>query len=89
MGRVYSGAINHSESVYAIGAAKPERVQQVAMMVEVTASPYPRSSQATSPLVTGIRSAAAGVTLCDKDFTFKAIRHYLTRPSPLPLNRRA
>ena len=33
VGRVYSGSIKHGETVWAIGAAKPERVQQVSMMV--------------------------------------------------------
>ncbi|MDP6640311.1 MAG: GTP-binding protein, partial [Candidatus Poseidoniaceae archaeon] len=31
VGRIYSGSVNHGESVWAIGAAKAERVQQVSM----------------------------------------------------------
>ena len=78
VGRVYSGAINQGESVYAIGAAKPERVQQVAMMVGGDRITVPKVVAGNIAAVTGIRSAAAGVTLSrDKDFTpFEAIRHY-------------
>ena len=77
VGRVYSGAINQGESVYAIGAAKPERVQQVAMMVGGDRITVPKVVAGNIAAV-GIRSAAAGVTLSrDKEFTpFEAIRHY-------------
>ena len=36
------GAIAQGESVFAIGAAKPERVQQVSMMVSGTESTVPK-----------------------------------------------
>ena len=78
VGRLYSGAINQGESVYAIGAAKPERVQQVSMMVGPDRITVPTVVAGNIAAITGIRSAAAGVTLSkDKDFTpFEAIRHY-------------
>ena len=78
VGRIYSGAINQGESVYAIGAAKPERVQQVAMMVGADRITVPKVVAGNIAAITGIKSAAAGVTLSrDKDFTpFEAIRHY-------------
>ena len=78
VGRLYSGAINQGESVYAIGAAKPERVQQVSMMVGGDRITVPKVVAGNIAAITGIRSAAAGVTLSrDKDFTpFEAIRHY-------------
>ena len=78
VGRVYSGAISQGESVYAIGAAKPERVQQVSMMVGGDRITVPKVVAGNIAALTGIRSAAAGVTLSrDKDFTpFEAIRHY-------------
>tara|TARA_B100000945_G_scaffold317360_1_gene320060 strand:- start:6486 stop:8693 length:2208 start_codon:yes stop_codon:yes gene_type:complete len=78
VGRLYSGAINQGESVFAIGAAKPERVQQVSMMVGGDRIPVPKVVAGNIAAITGIRSAAAGVTLSrDKDFTpFEAIRHY-------------
>tara|TARA_B100001778_G_scaffold114182_1_gene93493 strand:+ start:523 stop:2730 length:2208 start_codon:yes stop_codon:yes gene_type:complete len=78
VGRLYSGAINQGESVFAIGAAKPERVQQVSMMVGGDRIPVPKVVAGNIAAITGIRSAAAGVTLSrDQDFTpFEAIRHY-------------
>ena len=78
VGRIYSGAINQGESVFAIGAAKPERVQQVSMMVGGDRITVPKVVAGNIAAVTGIRSAAAGVTVSrDKDFTpFEAIRHY-------------
>ena len=78
VGRLYSGAINQGESVYAIGAAKAERVQQVSMMVGGDRITVPKVVAGNIAAITGIRSAAAGVTLSrDKDFTpFEAIRHY-------------
>ena len=78
VGRLYSGSINQGESVFAIGAAKPERVQQVSMMVGGDRITVPKVVAGNIAAITGIRSAAAGVTLSrDKDFTpFEAIRHY-------------
>lgn len=78
VGRLYSGSINQGESVFAIGAAKPERVQQVSMMVGGDRIPVSKVVAGNIAAITGIRSAAAGVTLSrDKDFTpFEAIRHY-------------
>ena len=78
VGRLYSGSINQGESVFAIGASKPERVQQVSMMVGGDRITVPRVVAGNIAAITGIRSAAAGVTLSrDKDFIpFEAIRHY-------------
>jgi len=78
VGRIYSGAVSQGESVFAIGAAKPERVQQVSMMVGGDRITVPKVVAGNIAALTGIRSAAAGVTLSkDKDFTpFEAIRHY-------------
>jgi elongation factor 2 len=78
VGRLYSGAINQGESVYAIGAAKAERVQQVSMMVGGDRITVPQVVAGNIAAITGIRSAAAGVTLSrDNDFIpFEAIRHY-------------
>ena len=78
VGRIYSGSISMGESVYAIGAAKAERVHQVSMMVGGDRIPVPAVVAGNIAAITGIRSAAAGVTLSrDKDFTpFEAIRHY-------------
>jgi elongation factor 2 len=78
VGRIYSGSINQGESVFAIGAAKSERVQQVSMMVGGDRIPVPKVVAGNIAAITGIRSAAAGVTLSrNKDFTpFEAIRHY-------------
>ena len=57
---------------------KPERVQQVSMMVGGDRITVPKVVAGNIAALTGIRSAAAGVTLSrDKDFTpFEAIRHY-------------
>jgi elongation factor 2 len=78
VGRIYSGTIAQGESVYALGAAKPERVQQVSMMVGGDRITVPKVVAGNIAALTGIRSAAAGVTLShDKEFTpFEAIRHY-------------
>jgi elongation factor 2 len=78
VGRVYSGTIKHGESVWAIGAAKSERVQQVSMMVGADRIQVPQVSAGNIAAVTGIRSAAAGVTVANsEDATpFEAIRHY-------------
>ena len=78
VGRVYSGQIKHGESLWAIGAAKAERVQQVAMMVGGDRIQVPSVTAGNIAAITGIRSAAAGVTIArDKDAEpFEAIRHY-------------
>jgi elongation factor 2 len=78
VGRVYSGTISQGESVYAVGSAKPERIQQVSMMVGADRITVPKIVAGNMAALTGIRSAAAGVTLSrDKDFTpFEPIRHY-------------
>jgi elongation factor 2 len=78
VGRIYSGSVNHGESVWALGGSKPERVQQVSMMVGGDRIPVPSVVAGNIAAITGIRSAAAGVTISrDKDFTpFEAIRHY-------------
>ena len=78
VGRIYSGSISQGESVYAIGGSKAERVQQVSMMVGGDRITVPKVVAGNIAALTGIRSAAAGVTLSrDKDFTpFEAIRHY-------------
>ncbi|MFQ3316848.1 MAG: elongation factor 2, partial [Candidatus Poseidoniaceae archaeon] len=78
VGRIYSGSISQGETVFAIGAAKPERVQQVSMMVGGDRITVPKVVAGNIAALTGIRSAAAGVTLSrNKDFTpFEPIRHY-------------
>ena len=78
VGRIYSGAINQGESVWAIGSAKAERVQQVSMMVGGDRISVPSVVAGNIAALTGIRSAAAGVTIVrDKEITpFEAIRHY-------------
>ena len=78
VGRIYSGSVNHGESVWALGGSKPERVQQVSMMVGGDRIPVPSVVAGNIAAITGIRSAAAGVTISrDKEFTpFEAIRHY-------------
>jgi len=78
VGRVYSGTIKQGETVWAIGAAKAERVQQVSMMVGGDRIQVPGVSAGNIAALTGVRSAAAGVTVTrEKDSTpFEAIRHY-------------
>ena len=78
VGRVYSGSIKHGESVWAIGAAKAERVQQVSMMVGGDRIQVPEVSAGNIAALTGVKSAAAGVTITrDPEATpFEAIRHY-------------
>ena len=78
VGRVYSGTIKHCETLWAIGAAKAERVQQVSMMVGSDRIQVPEVSAGNIAAITGIRSAAAGVTIArEKDsMPFEAIRHY-------------
>jgi len=78
VGRVYSGSINQGESLWAIGASKAERVQQVSMMVGSDRITVPKVVAGNIAAMTGIKSAAAGVTITrDKDIVpFEAIRHY-------------
>ena len=78
VGRLYSGTINHGESLWAIGGSKAERVQQVSMMVGGDRISIPKIVAGNIAALTGIRSAAAGVTVArDKDIIpFEAIRHY-------------
>ena len=78
VGRVYSGTIKQGETVWAIGSGKSERVQQVSMMVGGDRIQVPGVSAGNIAALTGVRSAAAGVTVTrDKDSTpFEAIRHY-------------
>jgi len=78
VGRIYSGTINHGDSVWAIGGAKAERVQQVSMMVGADRIPVPCVVAGNIAAITGIRSAAAGVTIANnRDIVpFEPIRHY-------------
>ena len=78
VGRVYSGTIKQGETVWASGAGKAERVQQVSMMVGGDRIQVPGVSAGNIAALTGVRSAAAGVTITrDKNETpFEAIRHY-------------
>ncbi len=78
VGRIYSGTINHGESLWAIGGSKSERVQQVSMMVGGDRISIPKIVAGNIAALTGIRSAAAGVTVArENDITpFEAIRHY-------------
>ncbi len=78
VGRVYSGSIKHGESVWALGAAKAERVQQVSMMVGGDRIAVSEVTAGNIAALTGIKSAAAGVTITrNKDDTgFEPIRHY-------------
>jgi len=78
VGRIYSGTINHGESVWAIGGAKAERVQQVSMMVGADRIPVPQVVAGNIAAITGIRSAAAGVTIANNQdmVPFEPIRHY-------------
>jgi|TARA_B110000211_G_scaffold71452_1_gene82810 elongation factor 2 len=78
VGRVYSGTIKHGESVWALGAHKAERVQQVSMMVGGDRIAVTEVTAGNIAALTGIKSAAAGVTITrNKDDTgFEPIRHY-------------
>lgn len=78
VGRIYSGTISHGETVWALGGAKAERVQQVSMMVGGDRIQVPEVTSGNIVALTGVRSAAAGVTVTrDEDATpFEAIRHY-------------
>jgi elongation factor 2 len=78
VGRLYSGTINHGQTVWALGAHKAERVQQVCMMVGGDRISVPRVVAGNIAAITGIRSAAAGVTVTsDKDLIpYEEIRHY-------------
>ena len=64
--------------MWALGGAKPERVQQVSMMVGSDRIQVPEVSSGNIVALTGVRSAAAGVTITrEEDATpFEAIRHY-------------
>ena len=77
VGRVYSGSIKHGESVWAIGGAKAERVQQVGMMVGGDRIATSEVTSGNIAAITGIRSAAAGVTIAREEdaVPFEAIRH--------------
>tara|TARA_B100001146_G_scaffold38213_1_gene31919 strand:- start:655 stop:2862 length:2208 start_codon:yes stop_codon:yes gene_type:complete len=78
VGRLYSGTITQGQTVWALGAAKAERVQQVSMMVGSDRIQVPEVSSGNIVALTGVRSAAAGVTITpEQDSTpFEAIRHY-------------
>ena len=78
VGRVYSGTVKQGDAVWAIGSAKSERVQQVSMMVGSERIQVPEVSAGNIAALTGVRSAAAGVTIArEQDATpFEAIRHY-------------
>jgi len=78
VGRVYSGSIKHGETLWAIGAAKAERVQQVSMMVGSDRIQVPEVSAGNIAAITGIRSAKAGVTIAGEQDSvpFEAITHY-------------
>jgi len=78
VGRIYSGTITQGQTVWALGAAKAERVQQVSMMVGSDRIQVPEVSSGNIVALTGVRSAAAGVTITpEQDSTpFEAIRHY-------------
>jgi len=78
VGRIYSGTVSQGERLWGIGGAKAERVQQVSMMVGGDRIPVDSVSAGNIVALTGIRSAAAGVTIArDPDVVpFEPIRHY-------------
>ena len=78
VGRMYSGTIKQGETVWAIGSAKAERVQQVSMMVGSDRIPVPGVTAGNIVALTGVRNAAAGVTIAREQSAtpFEAIRHY-------------
>ncbi len=78
VGRIYSGTIEQGEKVWASGAGKSERVQQVSMMVGSDRISVTNVVAGNIAALTGIRSAAAGVTITrDQDsIPFEEIRHY-------------
>ena len=78
VGRIYSGTISHGETVWALGGAKAERVQQVSMMVGGDRIQVPEVSSGNIVALTGVRSAAAGVTITREEAAtpFEALRHY-------------
>ena len=63
VGRVFSGAVEQGDTLWASGAGKPERVQQVSMMVGADRIPVESVVAGNIAAITGIRSAAAGVTI--------------------------
>lgn len=78
VGRIFSGTVKQGETLWALGGSKAERAQQVAMMVGGDRIQVPEVSSGNIVAITGIRSAAAGVTISrEADATpFEAIRHY-------------
>ena len=78
VGRIFSGTVEQGDTLWASGAGKPERVQQVSMMVGADRIPVESVVAGNIVAITGIRSAAAGVTITrEQDSTpFEEIRHY-------------
>ncbi len=78
VGRIYSGTVSQGDRLWGIGGGKVERVQQVSMMVGSDRIPVPSVCAGNIVALTGIRSAAAGVTIArDPDIVpFEPIRHY-------------
>ena len=92
VGRIYSGTISHGETVWALGGAKAERVQQVSMMVGGDRIQVPEVSSGNIVALTGVRSAAAGVTITREktplhsrlsDTTLSLLSLLLLNPSPM------
>jgi len=65
IGRMYSGKIERGQAVYVVGAPKPNRVQQVNLMVGADRITVDFVSAGNIVAVTGIKDAIAGSTVSD------------------------
>ncbi|RLF42401.1 MAG: elongation factor EF-2 [Thermoplasmata archaeon] len=65
VGRLYSGKISKGQEVYVIGKPKPNRVQQVNLMVGADRIPVEFVTAGNVVAVTGIKDAVAGSTVGD------------------------
>ena len=65
VGRMYSGKIERGQELYVIGMPRPNRVQQVNLMVGSDRIPVEFVSAGNIVAVTGIKDAIAGSTVTD------------------------
>ncbi|MEF8879389.1 MAG: elongation factor EF-2 [Candidatus Thermoplasmatota archaeon] len=67
VGRVYSGKLEQSQQVYVAGMPRPNRIQQVNLMVGADRIPVDHVSAGNVAAVTGIKDAIAGSTVSSEE----------------------
>ncbi|MDI6916860.1 MAG: elongation factor EF-2 [Thermoplasmatales archaeon] len=77
IGRIYSGKVNRGQEVKIVGMPNPYHIQQVAISVGADRLPVEELNAGNIVAVSGVKDAAAGVTITNTDMeAFEKIVHY-------------